>query len=425
MASWSVRVPLSVVPWARAASRAVTSKAGSTASGPSRESGSTSSGDLTTHSASRFSVPASVTSKPPPPASRSRRASGPRPGLTGAVGSSSRHRTHPPRARCSTSHSGSPASGDVVSKSRYLPRRLTAATPRALSASRGGANVFRAEMAPSWTLAIVCPRSRASRNWTRASTSGSSGTGALRRPSAPRVAEATGAALARWQLLHQAEPGRLHPLDHQLGDAVTAAHPVGGAGVGVDEQDADLVTVAGVDQPRRVEAGHPAGEGQPAAGLDEPRVPVGYGNRHARRHQCPPASRAQGGVLTGDEIGAGVACPGVAGKGQVGIEPPDGHVEHAPTLPPTTWSDAGDPAPKARSRADGSGALGRRLAGGSGAALTRRGLLGRVVGHRLDALRRGVLADPTGLVGRRITLDAGGLLGRRVRRALVLLRLGS
>src|SRR5436309_2371629 len=147
MASWALRVPLSLVPCARPASRAVTSKAGSSPSGPSRESGAT-----------------------------------------------------------------------------------------------------------AW---------------------GGSGTGALRRPSAPRVAEAAGAALARWQLLHQAEPGRLHPLDHQLGDAVTAAHPVGGAGVGVDEQDADLVTVAGVDQPRRVEAGHPVGEGQPAAGLDEPRVPVG------------------------------------------------------------------------------------------------------------------------------------------------------
>ena len=63
----------------------------------------TSSGSRTTYSASRFLVPASVMSRPEPLSRWTRAAIGDLLlGFGGSFGTSSRQRTHPPRARWST-----------------------------------------------------------------------------------------------------------------------------------------------------------------------------------------------------------------------------------------------------------------------------------------------------------------------------------
>ena len=102
-------------------------------SGPSRATPSMSARSATTHSARRFSVPCSVTSKPPPPDSPTRSASGPLPGRARAGGVTSRHWTQPPRARCMTSHSV------PACRPTYFPRRAAPATSWPRSDSIGGA----------------------------------------------------------------------------------------------------------------------------------------------------------------------------------------------------------------------------------------------------------------------------------------------
>ena len=64
-------------------------------------------------------------------------------------------------------------------------------------------------------------------------------------------------------------------------------------GVGVDQEHLELVAVAAVDQPGRVEAGDAVLEGQAAAGLDEPGVPGGEGDGDAGRDEGPAAAGAE------------------------------------------------------------------------------------------------------------------------------------
>ena len=114
---------------------------------------------------------------------------------------------------------------------------------------------------------------------------------------------------------------RLHPLDHQLGDPVPPPDPVGDLGVGVDQQDRQLVPVPGVDQSGRVEAGHPVTQGQAAPRLDEAGVALGEGQGDAGRHHRPSPVRLEEHLDPGHQVGPGVAGMGVGGQRQVGVEP--------------------------------------------------------------------------------------------------------
>ena len=117
------------------------------------------------------------------------------------------------------------------------------------------------------------------------------------------------------------EPGRLHPLDHQLGDPVAPLDPVGDLGIGVDQQHGQLVPVAGVDQSGGVEAGHPVAEGQSAPGLDEAGVSLGEGQGDPGRAPWP-ARRSGSSRTSMRATRSAPASPGVgvAGQRQVGVE---------------------------------------------------------------------------------------------------------
>ncbi len=168
---WSRSTPLI---WRRSPrsrpARASRVKRGSSGSGPRRAMPGTSAGSRAQYTASRFWVPASVRSKPSPPASRTRRASGPRPGRGGAAGRVSCQRSHPARARWTTRCGPS-----SVERSRNLPCRRTAVTSRPSTAPSGGSYVLRTLTATGSTRSIVRPTRRSVRNPARASTSGSSG----------------------------------------------------------------------------------------------------------------------------------------------------------------------------------------------------------------------------------------------------------
>ena len=68
---------------------------------------------------------------------------------------------------------------------------------------------------------------------------------------------------------------------------------VGLAGIGVDQDHLQLVAVAGVDEPGRVQHRHAVAQGQAAAGQHEAGVAGGHGHGHARRHQRPAAAGLQ------------------------------------------------------------------------------------------------------------------------------------
>ena len=130
-------------------------------------------------------------------------------------------------------------------------------------------------------------------------------------------------------------PGRTplpRPHDDQLGDPVPPAHGVVLHRVMVDQNHLELAPVAGVDQPRRVEAGHAVAQRQTAAGQDEPGVPLRDGHRDSRRHQRPAAPGRQHDGLAGHQVRSGIAGSGVRGHPQVGVELMQGHAQHRWTL---------------------------------------------------------------------------------------------
>ena len=195
---WSRSTPLT---WERpAAARISWNSSGvrsSRGSGPSRATAGTSAGSRTTWTASRFWVPASVTSMaatgvpggcpsgPPasPAANTIRRASAEpaprprprRPNGAGAAGGSSRQRAHPARDRWMTTYSGSPW-GSTSSRTRCLPSREKPRTSQPATALTGGSNVLRALIAATSIRATRRPSVRADSASASAVTSGSSGT---------------------------------------------------------------------------------------------------------------------------------------------------------------------------------------------------------------------------------------------------------
>ena len=131
----------------------------------------TSCGSRTTYAARLLRVPASVMSRPDWSSRTTRSASVDLVlGFGGIVGTSSRQRIQPARARCSM------RCRPDASMSRNLPCRVTLSTIVPSSADSGGSKVLRALNAAMWIFAMACPSSRPLRSRARASTSGSSGT---------------------------------------------------------------------------------------------------------------------------------------------------------------------------------------------------------------------------------------------------------
>ena len=143
------------------------------------------------------------------------------------------------------------------------------------------------------------------------------------------MTEAAGPPRRAFEGRHRRERHMLDPLHDELGDAVPPANLVVGTGIGVDQQHPDLVAIATVDEARGVEAGDAVPQRQPASGLNKSCVSLGDRQRDAGADErsTTPAPQCDG--LAGNEIGAGVAGPGVVGQRKVGIEANDGDPEHA------------------------------------------------------------------------------------------------
>jgi hypothetical protein len=103
-------------------------------------------------------------------------------------------------------------------------------------------------------------------------------------------------------------------------------------GVGVQQDDLDLVAVTGVDEPRGIGHGDAVAQRQAAAREHEAGVPLRDGDGQARRDHRPPAAGSDDRVLSGQEVEAGVARPRVRREGQVRVEEHDGQPQHGPRL---------------------------------------------------------------------------------------------
>lgn len=153
----------------RRAAKASRSKASASGSGPRRAIPGTSCGSRTTYTARRFCVPASVRSKPPPPSSTRRSASGPLPGRGGCSGKESCQRSQLTRARWVTRWSS------PMRRARNLPWRAVVPAGCPSRAVSGGSYVLSTLTASGWTRSTTRPVRCSSRNSLSASTSGNSG----------------------------------------------------------------------------------------------------------------------------------------------------------------------------------------------------------------------------------------------------------
>ena len=118
-------------------------------------------------------------------------------------------------------------------------------------------------------------------------------------------------------------------LDHQLRDPVAPLDFVRLIGVGVDQQDLDLVARAGVDEAWRVETRDAMAESQSAPGLHEAGVARRDGESDAGGNEGPSATRRQDRGLTGQKVAAAVVGPGIRRQRKIGIETEDGNVDHS------------------------------------------------------------------------------------------------
>ena len=115
----------------------------------------------------------------------------------------------------------------------------------------------------------------------------------------------------------------------ELSDAFPALHCVLVGGVGVDQQNFDLASVTGIDQPGSVQTGNAVLQREAAAGQHQTCVPVGQSNRGAGRDERSAAAGGEHGTDPRREIDAGVAGSCVGGDTQIGIQTHDRHVKHA------------------------------------------------------------------------------------------------
>src|SRR5271163_1027827 len=171
MTFWSVMTDL-IRPVLPASSPARSSADTCSASGPSAAMPGTLCGSSTSHTASRFWVPASVRSKPGPSPGLprwTRNAIGPLPGFSGAAASLSDQRSQPARDRWVIRIS-SPAR-----MPRYLPQRSAPVTVTPCRALIGGSKVLSTDSAATSIRPMVLPTAWRRRWSASASTSGSSG----------------------------------------------------------------------------------------------------------------------------------------------------------------------------------------------------------------------------------------------------------
>src|SRR5262245_54766100 len=108
-----------------------------------------------------------------------------------------------------------------------------------------------------------------------------------------RGAETAEAAFGVVERVDLAPDDGLDALNHQLSDAITRSNLERLRRIGVDQQHPDLVAVAGIDEPRRVEARDAVLEREARTRLHEPRVPLGDRDRDAGRDRGTPTARLQ------------------------------------------------------------------------------------------------------------------------------------
>lgn len=120
----------------------------------------------------------------------------------------------------------------------------------------------------------------------------------------------------------------LDPLDHQLSDPLAPHDPELLGWIGVDQEHLQLAAVARVDQPGRVETGHPMGQCQAAARLDEPGVSGWYRDGQARRDEGSASAWLEHRTFAGPQVETSVAGTGVSGKWELGVETADRDLDH-------------------------------------------------------------------------------------------------
>ena len=108
-------------------------------------------------------------------------------------------------------------------------------------------------------------------------------------------------------------------LNHQLSDAIAAAHVESLRLIGVEQGDHQLTAVAGVNGSGRINNGNTVLGGQTRARMHQTHVTLGQGDGHAGGHERALA-RLQLEFDARAQIGAGVTGLGVGGGGQLGIE---------------------------------------------------------------------------------------------------------
>ena len=100
-----------------------------------------------------------------------------------------------------------------------------------------------------------------------------------------------------------------------------------GVAAGVQEDDADLAAVAGVDEPGRVDDADPVARREPRARLDEPRVALGI----STATPVGTTARSPGSSTDGSQAArSSPASPSYAWLGNLGVrpQPANGDVDH-------------------------------------------------------------------------------------------------
>src|ERR1700722_7568841 len=132
-----------------------------------------------------------------------------------------------------------------------------------------------------------------------------------------------------WQLSYLMEDRILDPLDHQLGDPVSAPEADRAAAICIEQDDLDFSTVPGVYRARRVDYGHPVPGRQPRARVHKSRVTLRQGDGDAGGYKHPLAG-AQFNIHRGIQVDAGVARVRTTRQRQLLVQPPDQNLDPWP-----------------------------------------------------------------------------------------------
>jgi hypothetical protein len=137
------------------------------------------------------------------------------------------------------------------------------------------------------------------------------------------VPEAATPVLRRQRLLGEPLDDRQRQ-DQELGNAIPSLDAEDLLGVVVDEHDGNLVSVAGVDQSRSIEAGHTPMERKPAPWQDEGREPLRQAEHDPGRHRRTSAAGLEIDVAPRPQVHRSVAGTGVARQRELRVDLPDG-----------------------------------------------------------------------------------------------------